>query len=100
MKKVLVTGASGFIGNKIALHFLHKGYEVIGWDRSEDHGAYDIQKVDMLNQVEILEALQVYLPEIIIHCAGAADVGKSMKDPTVDFHGNVTIYQFITKWQG
>lgn len=91
MKKVLVTGASGFIGNKMALCFLDKGYEVVGWDRSENHGAYNVQKVDMLNQAEMLEAFQAYLPDIIIHCAGSADVGRSVKDPHADFEGNVTI---------
>ena len=91
MKKVIVTGASGFIGNKTALCFLRNGYEVIGWDRQDSCGNYNIIKVDMLNQSEIVVALQTFSPDIIIHCAGSADVGKSVKDPDSDYKGNVTI---------
>ncbi|WP_457551541.1 TIGR01777 family oxidoreductase [Desulfobacula sp.] len=37
MKKILITGASGFIGKKIARLFLLKGYSVIGMGTSPKH---------------------------------------------------------------
>ncbi len=92
MKKVLVTGASGFLGNKAALFFLAKGYTVIGWDRFESNGgAFDVKRIDMLNATKVLDAISDYLPDVVIHCAGSADVGKSVKDPYADYEGNVTI---------
>ena len=91
MSRVLVTGASGFIGHKTALYFLNNGYDVVGWNRSEGNNEFPIQKVDLADEDELLRQLFSVNPDIIIHCAGAADVGKSVKDPTMDYHGNVTI---------
>ena len=32
MKKVLITGAAGFLGSHLCDRFIHEGYEVIGMD--------------------------------------------------------------------
>ena len=37
MKKIMITGASGFIGKRLARLFLSKGHPVIGVGRSPDH---------------------------------------------------------------
>lgn len=91
MSKVLITGASGFIGNKTARYFLEKGHDVTGWNQSNSRKTFPIRRVDMLEESTMVEALGNYRPDIIIHCAGSADVGKSVKDPTADYEGNVTI---------
>lgn len=91
MKKVLITGSSGFIGNKVSTYFNVRGYNVLGLNRSECYGEFPIQKVDLLNENEIIEVLCSFQPDIIIHCAGSADVGKSVKNPIMDYEGNVTI---------
>lgn len=91
MKKVLVTGASGFIGNKTALYLRDRGYQVIGWNHSKGHGLFETEKVNMMNEIEMGDALAFHKPDIIIHCAGSADVSKSVKDPLMDYEGNVTI---------
>ena len=91
MSRVLITGASGFIGNRAGVEFLKHGYEVIGWDRTESSKDFPIVVVDMADENTVLRQLNSFNPDIIIHCAGAADVGKSVKDPTMDYHGNVTI---------
>ena len=91
MSRVLVTGASGFIGRKAGIEFQNKGFNVFGWNRSEADDSFPIIKVDMSNENEVVGQLISVQPDIIIHCAGAADVGRSIKDPTTDYHGNVTI---------
>lgn len=45
----------------------------------------------MLSQSEIEEELIKIRPDIIIHCAGSADVGKSVQNPAVDYEDNVTL---------
>ena len=90
MKKVLVTGASGFIGYRVGIAFHKRGYEVIGWDRSENRSLFPIVKVDLADENEVVAQLSLFNPDVVIHCAGAADVGKSVKDPTTDYYGNVT----------
>ncbi len=91
MKKVLVTGASGFIGRKTALYFREKKYDVVGWNRKKESGTFSIESVDMSSIDDIEKALSEFEPDIIIHCAGSADVGKSVKDPDMDFQGNVVL---------
>ena len=91
MSKVLITGASGFIGYRTAAYFLNKGYDVIGWDRSAAQGDFILKSVDMLDENAVIAALADCKPDIIIHCAGIADVRKSVEDPVLDYEGNVTI---------
>lgn len=91
MSKVLVTGAGGFIGKKIALHFVRNGYEVVGWDTFSDNAVFPMLELNMSKFEDVTQALEELKPDIIIHCAGSADVGKSIEDPEVDFLGNVTL---------
>lgn len=91
-KKVLITGASGFIGSKLLEKFKHEGYDITGWDRI-DTNIYGVAvvNVQMNNKDSIVDALRKFNPDIIIHCAGSADVGKSVANPEMDYDGNVTL---------
>lgn len=91
MKRVLITGANGFIGNRTALFFLKNNYEVYGWDREKLDYPFIIDSPDMSSIQSVVEALTITKPEIIIHCAGSADVGKSVANPEMDFQGNVVL---------
>ncbi len=89
--KVLITGATGFIGSRIADYFYNNGYDVVGWDRKSRDKEFIIKNVDMENEDSIVSELQHIAPDIVIHCAGSADVSKSVENPRLDFVGNVII---------
>lgn len=92
MKTVLITGALGFIGSKMVEKFHAEKYKVFAWDQSESTKAdVEIQKIDLANTERILMELNRCRPDIVIHCAGAADVSRSVNDPAGDYQGNVTI---------
>lgn len=91
MKKVLITGAGGFIGNQIYKRFLRDGYNTVGWDVVVPDKASDIIKIDMMNEDDVKSSLETCRPDIIIHCAGAADVNKSVQNPDADYSGNVSL---------
>lgn len=88
MERILVTGAAGFIGNKIMQEFISDNYEVFGWDCIEKE---NVSKVDLGSEETIMEELSKIKPTIVVHCAGSADVGMSVKFPERDYHGNVTL---------
>jgi UDP-glucose 4-epimerase len=92
MKKVLITGINGFLGNHLFQHFKQKGFSVRGWSRNinEENGS-SISFVDMRDPVAVEEALITFIPDIIIHCAGSANVNLSVSNPEQDFTGNVVL---------
>lgn len=89
--KILVTGAVGFIGSHICNYFYKEGHEVFGWDRVTKNENWVLEQIDMLDETMVMQGIERIRPQIIIHCAGSADVGKSVSDPFSDYNGNVTV---------
>lgn len=88
MEKILVTGANGFIGQSAVEYFLEKGYEVYGIDLVEGNVCgIKVESVNLLTD-DFGVFLDKTRPDIILHCAGCADVGKSVENPFLDFEGN------------
>lgn len=52
MKKILVTGAAGFIGSNLSSRFLKEGNEVVGLDNLNDYYDVNLKK----KRLERLEA--------------------------------------------
>ena len=94
MNRIVITGANGFIGSALCNYFSNKSYDVIQWIYGErfdiDHKS-KVVCLDMSDDRQIVEALLAFTPDIIIHCAGSADVAKSVSNPFVDFQGNVKV---------
>lgn len=89
MRKVIITGVNGFIGSHLCERFLKEGMEIEGWDLGESC-RLDIpyRRVDMGNYEEVKSQFEKTSADVLVHCAGCADVGKSIKDPQKDFEGN------------
>ncbi|MES2679850.1 MAG: NAD-dependent epimerase/dehydratase family protein [Bacteroidota bacterium] len=85
--KVLITGASGFIGNAMLSHFKGLG-EVTGLDLNPDP-AKNILAHDDFEATRALIAQSAF--DLLINCAGASDVQHSYRAPAGDFKLN-TIY--------
>lgn len=87
--KIVITGSLGFIGSSVLNHFIVKDYDVLGLDviSSDAH----TKKIDLLNQEELRKILKEFSPNLIIHCAGSANVNESIKDPKKDYRNNVLV---------
>jgi len=106
--RILVTGAAGFIGTKVAEFLLADGHEVIGVDNLND--AYDIrlkkwhlgrlegkegftfQKIDICdrqNLHELFDNSSVQF-DAIINLAARAGVRQSVENPWIYYETNVT----------
>jgi UDP-glucuronate 4-epimerase len=97
IRKVLVTGSSGFIGFHLCTRLLADGWEVLGVDAMTDY--YDVrlkerrQEILMQNagfrclndrietQGLLKEAMEKFRPDAVIHLAAQAGVRHSIENP-------------------
>lgn len=90
MKKALITGSEGFVGHYLRDELEKHGYEVIGLDLQ--NGAHTIRG-NLLDAEQTTKIVDSVLPDVVIHLAGQADVGRSWKIPqkTVEINVNGAI---------
>ena len=87
MKTILLTGAGGFVGARIA-HHLKDRYELITFPRGmlAKAAAEDVYAFAMERR-----------PDAIIHTAAIADMGECEKDPEGSFRANVLLTQSLCR---
>ena len=104
--KVLVTGASGYIGSHVCKLLKDHGHYVEGWD-IEYYGEHNdvIPYVDryLRNCVHDTKWHQLFLkPDAIVHLGGRSVVPVSMKEPTeyykINTMGSLNICQLFKKY--
>jgi UDP-glucose-4-epimerase GalE len=90
-KRVIITGAMGFIGSHTAKIFKEAGYHVIGVDHAHTIPPA-AQYIDQLITDDFVKVTAVAATEnnvdAIIHCAGTSLVGPSIKHPHLYFWNN------------
>jgi UDP-glucose 4-epimerase len=91
--KVVVTGASGYIGGQTLLNLVDQGYEVLGIDSRipPDHliktpGVW-WHTGDYATEVAFAGIYQ-FAPDAIVHCAGTSLVGPSVTNPAIYYENN------------
>lgn len=103
MKKILITGAKGFLGSHVCKDFKQKGYITYGIghgglsiEESKDIGL-DFWKKDDISIKAILEFEQTF--DVIVHCGGSGSVGFSVEHPYDDFKktvdGTLEVLEYI-----
>ncbi len=111
-KKVLVTGAAGFIGFHVCKRLLEQSYYVIGIDNLNPYYSVQLKK-DRLKQLQFYSNFRFYQADIgdkkmieeiwqkeapliqVIHLAAQAGVRYSLVDPYSYIHSNVTGFTVI-----
>lgn len=92
-KRVLITGAYGFIGRHVARRFARAGWSVTGLG----HGTWSHEAARQWGIAEwhasdvTFDALANIgsLPDVVVHCAGSGSVGYSLAHPFQDFSRSV-----------
>jgi UDP-glucuronate 4-epimerase len=104
MKKVLVTGAAGFIGMHCVKRLLARGDKVVGVDNLSDYYPVKLKR-DRLTQIEhrnfrfhrldVADAralgriFQQEKPQAVLHLAAQAGVRYSLENPSAYVHSNL-----------
>src|SRR5688572_7364520 len=95
MKKVLVTGGSGFIGTNLVEALLQKGNVVVNLDSAKPPKDAHLQfwkQVDILDAAKLEAEILKFEPEVILHLAAVADLdGKDMAHYSANVEGTQNI---------
>jgi UDP-glucose 4-epimerase len=90
--KVVVTGAAGYIGGQTLLQLTDAGNDVLAIDRVPPPGHLmtvpcSWHTGDFASDLG-LDAIKLFCPDAIIHCAGTSLVGPSITDPREYYNNN------------
>jgi UDP-glucuronate 4-epimerase len=103
-KKVLITGASGFIGFHLSLALVNKGIDVVALDNLNDYYSVNLKKsrlgilkdnnvtfyqTDITNFNNLKKCLLAECPDIVVHLAAQAGVRYSLDNPYSYIHNNI-----------
>ena len=89
MKKILITGGSGFIGNHVAQVLLKQGLEVKIYDlKSSSLSKVESVQGDILDEVQLEQA--AHGCDAIVHLAAQISIPRSIENPEETYNINVT----------
>ena len=105
MKKILITGISGFVGGHMVdfltrnrqdleIHGISRSQPVWDYfpDRSEHHTKYHFSPIDLIDTPKITSFLEKAQPDYILHMAAQSSVAESWKTPVSSFVNNTNIF--------
>jgi dTDP-4-dehydrorhamnose reductase len=95
--KVLITGASGLLGSKVAELALKKGYTVYSGYLTHSPPIGQPVKLDISNKEVVLKAINKAKPNAIIHCAALTNVDKCETDRHLAIRINVNGTKFMAE---
>lgn len=103
MKRILVTGGTGYIGSHTVVELIQAGYEVIILDNLSNSKADVVDKIALITGVrptfyecDILDVdgmskvFSTHDIDAVIHFAGLKAVGESVKVPLKYYNNNIT----------
>lgn len=83
--RALVTGIAGFVGRHLVGEFAQAGYEVHGVDIAAPSDPIPwiagFHEGDVLDRAAVADLVGDLRPDVIVHLAGAASVGRSFAEP-------------------
>lgn len=101
MSRILITGASGFIGTNLMEYFVGKGHEVINFDFKEPKIAERKtlwKNIDITDRHKTIDEIVGFNPNYIVHLAARTDLfGNSYKDYDANISGVRNVLEAAVK---
>lgn len=84
--RILVTGGAGYIGSHTAKLLRLEGFEPVTYDNLTTGNRSSVRwgpfiEGDVLDSAHLIEVIERYEPDAVIHFAASAYVGESVADP-------------------
>lgn len=91
--RVLVTGGAGYIGSHTCKALAAAGHEPVTFDNlSMGHASAvrwgPLEQGDLLDPSRLLEVIEAWRPEAVVHFAAVAYVGESVENPAKYYRNN------------
>lgn len=110
-RKILVTGAAGFIGSHVATRLADMGHSVVGCDNFNDYYAPSLKRgrvqalldprkvecvpAELADAVQVAQLFRQYRPEMVVHLAAQAGVRYSLQNPSAYVQSNLVAFANI-----
>jgi UDP-glucuronate 4-epimerase len=104
-KKILITGAAGFIGFHLSRNLLEQGAQVVGFDNInsyydvnlkyarldilKEYAGFTFVKGDLADRSAVDDVFTRYHPDIVVNLAAQAGVRYSIDNPQVYIDSNI-----------
>ena len=111
MKKILVTGAAGFIGSALTQRLLARGDAVVGFDNHNDyydpavkearlalfadHPNYTHVRADLADAKAVADLFAQHTPQRVVNLAAQAGVRYSIENPLAYMHSNIVGFAHV-----